>query len=160
MELLTLGAFLPSGPRNLALPQEARAGSCPEDSRKFSATSVTKHVCLQFGCSRHRTAGTPSFCDFHILQILFLQLLTSMLVENAVNRHSCANIQKDCNFTDCHPSFPVDPFDHHATSTLTIVVEAAITIAFHCLPRLGIITCVKNYFSLSFAPMLAQWSAS
>ena len=30
---------------------------------------------------------------------------------------SCANFQRDCNFTDCHPSFPVDPFDHHTTST-------------------------------------------
>ena len=34
---------------------------------------------------------------------------------------SRANFQWKCNATDCHPSFPVDPVDHHATSTFTTV---------------------------------------
>ena len=52
-------------------------------------------------------------------------------------------------FSDCHRSFPVDPFDHHTTSTFAIVFEASIPRTLHRPPRLRIITSVKDYFSLS-----------
>ena len=56
-------------------------------------------------------------------------------------------------FPDCHPSFPVDSFDHHTTSTSAIVFEAAIHVS--TLSRLS-----STIFLCPCAPMLAQLSAS
>ena len=94
--LPTPGAFLPSGPCNLVLPQEAQTGSCPEEPGKFLKTSVTKHVSLYFECSRQRPADSPSFSDVQIVQDTNSTILTLLLVENTVdtlidtlNTHIC-----------------------------------------------------------------------
>ena len=42
--------------------------------------------------------------------------------------------KKNRNSADRHPSVPADPFDHHATSTFTIVFGTAILEAFDNLP--------------------------
>ena len=57
--------------------KKQKLGAARTTPEKCLNTSVTKHVCLQYGRSRRRTASTPSFCDVHIL--------TSLLVENAVD---------------------------------------------------------------------------
>ena len=36
-------------------------------NQKFLKTSVTKHICLCFGCSRHRTADSPLSCDVQFI---------------------------------------------------------------------------------------------
>ena len=73
-------------------------------------------------------------------------------------RHCRANIQRDCNFTNRHPSFHVDPFDHHTTSTSAIVFEAAIPKSFHHLPRLGVVSSVKDKCPLSLCSNVATTS--
>ena len=66
---------------------------------------------------------------------------------------SCTLFQRNSNFPDCHPSFPVDSFDHHTTSTSAIVFEAAIRVSE--VSRLS-----STIFLCPCAPMLAQLSAS
>ena len=113
--------------------------TCSEELEKFLKTSVTKHVRLHIGFSRQRPADSPSFCDVHILQNTKSTNLTSLLVESTVDtlidtlntqtfvdhhildsrEHAHtpatsadtnrANFQRNCNSTDCHPSFPVEP---------------------------------------------------
>ena len=40
--------------------------------------------------------------------------------------HGRSHFLKDCNFTDCHPFFPVDPFDHISATVSAIVFETSI----------------------------------
>ena len=75
--------------------------------------------------------------------------------------HGRTHFQRDCNFTECRPSFPVDPFDHNTTSASAIVFEASITETSYRLPYCGLTTSVDdNVFVRPCAPKLAQWSAS
>ena len=54
--------------------------------------------------------------------------------------HSRAHSKRDCNLTDCHLCFPVNPVDHHTTSTSAIVFEAAIPTASRRFPCLRVVT--------------------
>ena len=129
------------------------------------------------------TASTPTICDSHSLH-LRIPHCDDIIVENSIAalidiqsaqalaedpimisrehahtsnfcRHSRSDLQRDCNFTDCNPSFPVDSFDYHTTSTFTIVFGAASPLPFQRLQRVSM-----TIFLCPCAPMLAQWSAS
>ena len=66
-----------------------------------------------------------------------------------LGRYSRTHFQRDCNFTDRHLFFSVNHFDRHTASTAAIVFETAVPKSFHRLPRLGVISSVKDNFSMS-----------
>ena len=95
---------------------------------------------------------TPSVVEYSVdaqIDVLDTQPFTGNQIDDTCEHvhacnlgcHSRTHFQRDCNFTDCH--------DHHTTSTFALVFEASIPITFHRLPRLRILTSVKDYFPLS-----------
>ena len=131
-----------------------------DDSGIISENPSHKTVSLQHGRSRRRTASTPSFCDVHILQIRIPQfqhhcLLRTLLIhsltfrthELLVNTRSRIPVSARAPTASTATAVPTfrgtaillivthfslsTPFDHHVTSTLTIVFGTAIPMAFH-----------------------------
>ena len=73
--------------------------------------------------------------------------------QHARNNFSChgrTHFQRQCNFTDRHPCFSVDPFDHNAASASAVVFEASVPDASYRFPCCGIISFVDDYFPPSF----------
>ena len=133
--------------------------------RKITESLATKHVCLWNGRTQHRPQARPQLAthiactaEFRTQRTSFVEdsvdtlidvLSTQAHAENQIkdtrehahtSRHSRANFQRDYNFTNRHPSSLV-PFDHHTTSALAIVFEAAVPVTFHRFPRLNYHVC-------------------
>ena len=139
----------------LARPQEARTGGRPDGPQFATYIACTSEFRTQTELFVEDSVDADAVID-SLSTRAFAEDQTKDSREHAhtsnFGRHSRANLQRDCNFTDCQPSFPVDPFDHRTTSTFAIVFEAATPITLQHLSR--------TIFLCPCAPMLAQRSTS
>ena len=64
-----------------------------------------------------------------LFDVLYTQTLAQDQIEDTCEHahskncscHDRTRFQRNCNFTNCHPIFSVDPFDHDSAAALTIV---------------------------------------
>ena len=136
-EPTTCSMLRASGCVGLRKSVETRTGGGPVDSGTFLKASATKHVYPWYGRTQRRPQTRPQFAT-HTACTAKFHMQTSLIVDDSIDtlidvlntqafaedqikdtrehahtcnfgRHNRAHFQRDCNFTNRHPSFPVNP---------------------------------------------------